>query len=557
MVRELVRRSELDLKGRLVWVANNNVEQAFVEWKIGAKFPKPIRVLRPVGLAEDYEYPSDLPNPSIDHFASRTHDTTHIFEEIRDKHKIPLTIFPFGHKYGGPKNLLRFKGFIDIPYQYSVMKFYENIAYGVPQFVPTPQFYEKLVNTKHHFTHCIKVPDLLHFPTLDELEKTKPNSQTIGIIRDFPEWSGYMDYYDPLFAPYVYYFNSWEELREIAGRERIKDVDWKRVRESGPAFYNAYRKSILDGWKDVFVNEFGFTPEEMQRLFTSSASSGLTHLTRSASFSAIHSLRVCRTASISHHQASPISMTRQFSTPSSAPSPKPLNMDAIVTQKKPSRLSRKAALTLTPAAVARLRELYSDDPSTPKLLKVGTRKKGCSGQTYSLEYVSPSTLSKLDEIVEQDGVKVLIDSKALFSLIGSEMDFTQDELSSTFVFNNPNVKEMCGCGQSFMQSLIAKDPFADLGDDNELEVQQGYIHVRIQQRNGRKTLTTVQGIPYEIDPKKVLKAFKKQFACNGNIIEDEEHGECIQLQGDQRAKVLQFLTEQEISTKEKVKIHGF
>ncbi|ORY40267.1 hypothetical protein BCR33DRAFT_719623 [Rhizoclosmatium globosum] len=143
-------------------------------------------------------------------------------------------------------------------------------------------------------------------------------------------------------------------------------------------------------------------------------------------------------------------MTRQFSTPSSAPSPKPLNMDAIVTQKKPSRLSRKAALTLTPAAVARLRELYSDDPSTPKLLKVGTRKKGCSGQTYSLEYVSPSTLSKLDEIVEQDGVKVLIDSKALFSLIGSEMDFTQDELSSTFVFNNPNVKEMCGCGQSFM-----------------------------------------------------------------------------------------------------------
>ncbi|KAJ3066254.1 hypothetical protein HDU99_003902 [Rhizoclosmatium hyalinum] len=260
MVRELVRRSELDLKGRLVWVANNNVEQAFVEWKIGAKFPKPIRVLRPVGLAEDYEYPSDLPNPSIDHFASRTHDTTHIFEEIRDKHKIPLTIFPFGHKYGGPKNLLRFKGFIDIPYQYSVMKFYENIAYGVPQFVPTPQFYEKLVNTKHHFTHCIKVPDLLHFPTLDELEKTKPNSQTIGIIRDFPEWSGYMDYYDPLFAPYVYYFNSWEELREIAGRERVKDVDWKRVRESGPAFYNAYRKSILDGWKDVFVNEFGFTP---------------------------------------------------------------------------------------------------------------------------------------------------------------------------------------------------------------------------------------------------------------------------------------------------------
>ncbi|KAI9350224.1 translation initiation factor SUI1 [Obelidium mucronatum] len=109
---------------------------------------------------------------------------------------------------------------------------------------------------------------------------------------------------------------------------------------------------------------------------------------------------------------------------------------------------------------------------------------------------------------------------------------------------------------SGLQNLIAKDPFADIGDDNELEVQ-GYIHIRIQQRNGRKTLTTVQGIPQEIDPKKVLKAFKKEFACNGNIVEDEELGECIQLQGDQRTKVLQFLTEQEISSKDKIKLHGF
>ncbi|KAI8612306.1 translation initiation factor SUI1 [Chytriomyces sp. MP71] len=107
------------------------------------------------------------------------------------------------------------------------------------------------------------------------------------------------------------------------------------------------------------------------------------------------------------------------------------------------------------------------------------------------------------------------------------------------------------------QSLIAKDPFADIGDGNELDVQQGYIHIRIQQRNGRKTLTTVQGLADEIDPKKVLKAFKKDFACNGNIIEDEEHGECIQLQGDQRSKVLQFLVEQDISTKDKIKVHGF
>ncbi|TPX30497.1 hypothetical protein SmJEL517_g05955 [Synchytrium microbalum] len=120
---------------------------------------------------------------------------------------------------------------------------------------------------------------------------------------------------------------------------------------------------------------------------------------------------------------------------------------ATVRKTSGKKLPRKAALTLTESAVSRLKELVSD-PLDPKLLKVGTKKKGCSGQTYNLEYVS--TPSKFDEVIEQDGVKVLIDSKALFSLVGSEMDYIEDKLSSQFVFHNPNVKEMCGCGQSFM-----------------------------------------------------------------------------------------------------------
>jgi translation initiation factor 1 len=81
--------------------------------------------------------------------------------------------------------------------------------------------------------------------------------------------------------------------------------------------------------------------------------------------------------------------------------------------------------------------------------------------------------------------------------------------------------------------------------------------LRIQQRNGRKTLTTIQGLPEDIDQKKLLKAFKKVFACNGNIVNDEEMGEVIQLQGDHRAKVLQFLLEEKIAKKENVKVHGF
>jgi len=121
------------------------------------------------------------------------------------------------------------------------------------------------------------------------------------------------------------------------------------------------------------------------------------------------------------------------------------NIGATI-RKSSKPLARKAPLTISPNAINRLKELT--EGKEVKMLKIGTKKKGCSGQVYTLDYVTE--ISRLDEVVEQDGVKVLIDSKALFSLIGSEMDFVQDKLSSQFVFNNPNVKEMCGCGQSFM-----------------------------------------------------------------------------------------------------------
>jgi len=86
------------------------------------------------------------------------------------------------------------------------------------------------------------------------------------------------------------------------------------------------------------------------------------------------------------------------------------------------------------------------DP-TPQLIRIAVRNKGCAGLSYHLEYVENP--GKFDEVVEQDGVKVLIDSKALFSIIGSEMDWKEDSLSSKFVFKNPNIKDACGCGESF------------------------------------------------------------------------------------------------------------
>ncbi|KAI1262309.1 hypothetical protein F5Y18DRAFT_430210 [Xylariaceae sp. FL1019] len=108
---------------------------------------------------------------------------------------------------------------------------------------------------------------------------------------------------------------------------------------------------------------------------------------------------------------------------------------------------RKAAMKLTPTAVEQLRTLL--DQPEPKLIKVGVRNRGCSGLAYHLEYVNKP--GAFDETVEQDGVQVLIDSKALFSIIGSEMDWVEDKLNQRFVFRNPNIKEECGCGESFME----------------------------------------------------------------------------------------------------------
>ncbi|KAL1842466.1 hypothetical protein VTJ49DRAFT_5203 [Mycothermus thermophilus] len=149
--------------------------------------------------------------------------------------------------------------------------------------------------------------------------------------------------------------------------------------------------------------------------------------------------------------------TQQKQTQPTQPNPAPASASASASAQSPtpnkpatrprSRLrARKAAITLTPAAVERLRALL--DQPEPKLIKVGVRNRGCSGLAYHLEYVDGA--GAFDETVEQDGVCVLIDSKALFSIIGSEMDWVEDKLSQRFVFRNPNIKEQCGCGESFM-----------------------------------------------------------------------------------------------------------
>eukprot|EP00191_Tetraselmis_sp_GSL018_P000783 CAMPEP_0177604850 /NCGR_PEP_ID=MMETSP0419_2-20121207/16351_1 /TAXON_ID=582737 /ORGANISM="Tetraselmis sp., Strain GSL018" /LENGTH=115 /DNA_ID=CAMNT_0019098887 /DNA_START=117 /DNA_END=464 /DNA_ORIENTATION=- len=102
------------------------------------------------------------------------------------------------------------------------------------------------------------------------------------------------------------------------------------------------------------------------------------------------------------------------------------------------------------------------------------------------------------------------------------------------------------------------DPFAEAEVSKVTEKSsEDYVHIRVQQRNGRKSLTTIQGLKKEFDYKKVLKAVKKEFCCNGTVVDDEELGQVIQLQGDQRKNVSQFLVDNKLVKKDKIKIHGF
>ena len=89
------------------------------------------------------------------------------------------------------------------------------------------------------------------------------------------------------------------------------------------------------------------------------------------------------------------------------------------------------------------------------------------------------------------------------------------------------------------------DPFAEayVEDSGVGSKGSGYVHVRVQQRNGRKSLTTVQGLKKEFNYNKILKDLKKEFCCNGVVVQDPELGQVIQLQGDQRKNVSNFLVQ--------------
>jgi len=125
------------------------------------------------------------------------------------------------------------------------------------------------------------------------------------------------------------------------------------------------------------------------------------------------------------------------------------NAEAAAAGAKPRRAPRPrpAAITLTASAVERVRALLDKRGKPSVGIRIGVRTKGCSGLSYTIEYADAK--GPADDIVEQDGVTVLIDPKATMFILGTEMDYVEEKLQTGFTFRNPNEKGRCGCGESF------------------------------------------------------------------------------------------------------------
>ena len=119
-------------------------------------------------------------------------------------------------------------------------------------------------------------------------------------------------------------------------------------------------------------------------------------------------------------------------------------MEAQVTTR--ARRPRPKVVTLTEAAAARVKEIMARADEDYVGLRVGVKNGGCAGQEYILEYATDQ--QPLDEVVEDQGVKILVEPKAVLFLVGSVIDYETSKLSSKFVFRNPNETDACGCGES-------------------------------------------------------------------------------------------------------------
>ena len=120
-------------------------------------------------------------------------------------------------------------------------------------------------------------------------------------------------------------------------------------------------------------------------------------------------------------------------------------METSTNTPRPKR-ERPKAMRLSDAAAARIRDILEKGDGRFQGIRVGVVNGGCAGMSYTMDYAEAA--QPLEEVVEDKGVKIFIDPKAILFLIGTEMDFVRDKLAAKFVFNNPNQTAACGCGES-------------------------------------------------------------------------------------------------------------
>jgi iron-sulfur cluster assembly protein len=129
-------------------------------------------------------------------------------------------------------------------------------------------------------------------------------------------------------------------------------------------------------------------------------------------------------------------------------------MSTTATPTRPKR-ERPKALKLSEAAAARIRDIIANADGQYQGVRVGVTNGGCAGMSYTMDYADAP--QAFEEVVEDRGVKVFIDPKAIMFLIGTEMDFVREKLGSRFVFNNPNQTAACGCGESVTLKPVEAD----------------------------------------------------------------------------------------------------
>ncbi len=120
-----------------------------------------------------------------------------------------------------------------------------------------------------------------------------------------------------------------------------------------------------------------------------------------------------------------------------------------------TKRERPKAVRLSDAAAARIQEIMANAEGKYQGVRVGVTNGGCAGMSYTMDYAED--LKPFEEVVEDKGVKVIIDPKALMFLLGTELDFVREKMGARFVFNNPNQTAACGCGESVSITPVKED----------------------------------------------------------------------------------------------------